>query len=87
MEFFIASARRPWYRKKRSVIPFGILITLLIGGTILGSVLEAKLGSKGLNVAGLIFFIIFLSSGGFKIFVIEKETSTKCFIQLKKLIC
>jgi hypothetical protein len=87
MKFFIASARRPWYRKKRCVIPFGILITLLIGGIIAGSVLGAKLGNKGMNPAGSIFLINLLIGREFNIFEIEKEISTECFIQLKKLIC
>jgi hypothetical protein len=56
MTFFIASARRSWYRKKRFAIPFGILITLLIAATILGAVLGTKLGNTVLNSAGSIFY-------------------------------
>ena len=53
--FFIVFARRPWYHKKRFAIPFGILLTLLIGGVILGSVLGSKLADKELYSTGLLF--------------------------------
>ena len=58
MQFFMAYARRPWYYKKKFAIPFGILITLLIGGVILGSVMGAKAVSKGSSTTGLLSLFI-----------------------------
>jgi uncharacterized membrane protein len=46
METFITSSRRPWYRKKRFIIPICLSTILVIAAVILGSVLGTRTNIK-----------------------------------------
>ncbi len=51
--FFIIFARRPWYRKKRFIIPICLFMAMLIGGAIIGVTLGLRSAAKN---KGRIFF-------------------------------
>jgi hypothetical protein len=52
MELFHIFTRRQWYRKKRFVIPSGILAILIIAAIILGAVLGSR-STIVTNTAGM----------------------------------
>jgi hypothetical protein len=48
MELFITFTRRPWYRKKRFVIPICSLIALFVGAIIIGVIVSTKAHNQGM---------------------------------------
>jgi hypothetical protein len=53
--------KRSWYHKKRFIIPISLLIILLIGASIVGSVSGTRSTTNRAGTTGTVFDILFCS--------------------------